>query len=81
MRKVRVTPRHPQAAVPDFRQDDRLIHACVLHPRNTTVTECVHRALGDSESLADGLEHVPVDIANFQGSAEPRHENSSFFLL
>ena len=77
MRKVCVTPRHSQAAVPNFKLNDLLIHALVLHFAHSSMPESVHPAVWDSKLLADRTKHIPVDITDLQWSAELCHEDST----
>jgi hypothetical protein len=74
---MRVSPRHPQAAVTDFKLDDFLVHALVLHLAHSPMSERMHPPVRDSKLLAGRTKDVSLHIADFQRSAELRHEDST----
>jgi hypothetical protein len=63
--------------VPNFKLNDLLIYALVLHFAHSSMPESVHPAVGESKLLADRTKHIPVDITQLQRSAELCHEDST----
>ena len=52
--------------MPNFKQNDLLIHFLVLHFAHSSMPESVHPAVWDSKLLADRTKHIPVDITDLQ---------------
>jgi hypothetical protein len=55
---------------PNFKQNDLLIHALVLHFAHSSMPESVHPAVWDSKLLADRTKHIPLDITDLPWIAE-----------
>jgi len=67
--------------VPNFKQNDLLIHALVLHFAHSSMPESVHPAVWDSKLLADRTKHIPVDITDLQWIAELCHDGNVVQLV
>ena len=67
--------------MPNFKQNDLLIHALVLHFAHSSMPESVHPAVWDSKLLADRTKHIPVDITDLQWIAELCHDGNVVQLV
>ena len=81
-RKMRVPLLHPQAAVSNFKPDDFLVHALVLHFAHPSMSECVHPAMWDSDRRRRKENSYPpvLPVNGLQTWRVAHHENDAVFL-